>query len=293
MKRSHKILLFLLCIIIFMGIGGYISYKYVEEYNINLSKYNLKKEYKDICENTDFEDLTYNEKDICTNMYPYEDGFMYAHSMIVVKYLNLLPIVIIIIIIGFAIIYPSLLINSRFFINELSRRKYIKVVFNIIGNSYIYIIPILLMVLLIFGVEIYNYGFDNTFSVLNNTSLWSEYALRHQFVFILSYVLNVGLFIATYINIGLLSVRKCKKFFSSLISAFLGIVVIQLIFEVFIKKENIISVINIFRYYDTNGFVMPLIFSFVCWLVTFILVFTAYHNKEKMVNDYNETERNE
>ncbi len=292
MKFGHKLVLFLFLLFLFVSLSCYVSFRYVKEYNDNLSKYNLKEEYKEICEG-DTSNLEVNQKNICETMYPYEDGFMYAHSLIVVKYLNIFPLVIIVVIMAFSLLYPSILLKSRFYINELSRKKYKNILGDIIKNTYIYIIPVVTMILLIFIVEIYNFGIDNTYAILNEASLWNYYALSHPIIFILIYTLNIAFFIATYINLGLIVVRKYKKYFPSLITAFLLLVIIQLFLEVVIKKQSILSLINIFRYNDNNGFLVPIIFSFTCFIITTALVCFAYYNKEKLINDYKEAERNE
>lgn len=290
MKFKNKLLMYLLYSVIILALGLYGVFHYINDYNINLTKYNLKEEYKDICEIDDIDSLNPGDKDICENIYPYEDGFMYSHSFLVVSFFNIIVFVILILVLAFSILNSSILLKNRIYINKIIREKYTRVINKMYRDAYVYIIPIILMLLIVFLIEIFNFGFDNTYSIINNTSLWNTFSLRNPLLFIFFYIINVSLYIAIYINVGLISVRKYKNYFSSLITSVICIIIMQLIVEIFIKKQATISFINIFRFNDGNGFYSTLIFPLIVWIASSVLTILVYANKEKLVNDYSANE---
>ena len=279
MKKNRIIKISFLIIFLILGVA--LFFIYFKDYNNNKKIYDLKENYKSICETNNVDELNEVDRNICIYIYPYKEGFIYTHEYIMSNYLNIIIIPSIVLLIVTSIYYPCRLLKSKVFINELLRIKYSKIFKRIIRNSYYYIIPVVIMILIIFALEIYYFGYDNTYCLINNKCLWLT--SNKPLLFIMGYLVNLVFYLIGFINIGLISVRKYKKYFLSLTSALLSVFIIELLLEVIFKSWGLISIINIFTFYDRIGIMYPLLISFIFAGTSTIIMLLAYKSKENLV----------
>lgn len=185
-------------------------------------------------------------------------------------------------------------LKNKVLLNENNRNNYNKNIYNVFKVSYLasLIIPIILLFTILFyifyskRVELLSY----------ELSLVPWEHTSNIFMFILMYIINNLLTTLIYVNISLIISRKHHNYFISLILTFLSILGIELFLEVVLDgivsgimfKSNIGIIFNIMNsvpFNDSCGIYYPTLFTFVVFIITCVILYYSYKNKEKLIID--------
>ena len=108
----------------------------------------------------------------------------------------------------------------------------------------------------------------------------------------------MGTAVLIFCNIALCIARKKHNFVSSIILTFITYIGIEILLEVGISnlllntvfKVNLsplISILNMMSFNDNNGIVFPLVTPFIVLLISYIVIYFMYRDKEKLIIDCN------
>ncbi|MBQ8902586.1 MAG: hypothetical protein IJY87_05985 [Bacilli bacterium] len=215
-------------------------------------------------------------------------SFFSVFSSTTIDYVNHLALIMIIIVNVFGIIWINKVLKNKYILNYYTRCSSKNFIKTLIKESYVYILPIILSFMICIVYIYSNTTLEMTQLSINN-SFWSISWMNHPYLFIILYLLQLSLFLGTYINLGLIMSRRNYNYILSLISTYLLFLGIQLIDEIILGKifklKYSLSIANCFIFDDSYGITLPLIFPIVLFLITFIIVILIYNNKEKLYLD--------
>ncbi len=281
MKKKYIILITIFLLVFYCGFAIYACADYIKTPT-------LIKSYDKICSKNK-EDMTEAVINFCQDElnkreYQFGEGFISMHTSIIYTFsIILFPVFFLTIATG--IIYASKFLKSKELLYYQTRISYKSVVWKILKESYRYIWILPLVMIGVFICEIIYAGWDTSISLVLNNTGWSDFLVSHRIFFIVIYLVSIILFLATYINIGLIWTRKCKNYIISLISSFLTIMALQLIVEQLWKYAYLESTINFFNLFildDDMGLWKNMLFIVSCFVISSFSVYLAYKNKEKL-----------
>lgn len=185
-------------------------------------------------------------------------------------------------------------LKNKLLLNENNRNNYNKNIIKVFKVSYLssLIIPITLLFTIIFYII-----YTKRISLLPyELSLIPWEHTNNIFMFILMYITNNLLTTLIYVNISLIISRKQHNYFISLILTFLSILGIELFLEVIldgiisgiISKSGfgiIFNIINSIPFNDSYGIYYPTLFTFIVLIITQVILYYSYKNKEKLIID--------
>lgn len=204
------------------------------------------------------------------------------------------------------VVMPSLFYVCRYFknkqiLNESTRSNYKKIILNVIKKSYkpVFIIPVLILTAFLI-CALYTKNFDPSYSIYYNSSMWKETTMNNS-VFLLLYFLNVVIHSILYINIGLIIARKQHNYFVAVILSFLAFIGIESFLEIAINgvlffsilKSDmgmIFNIMNLLTFNDTYGILSSMVVPFFLMIVSSIILYIKYNNKENLIIDCEKNE---
>lgn len=292
---SSKIIIIIELIIIIFASLIYNNRLYKNILNL---KENLNEQIS-ICknDNTIFEE----RKEYCEAIIKNENieyDFFTVYSNIIVfdiKWFN--PIAILFVIIP-ALINPIKILKYKLINYYGTRKEYKNFLALLLKESYKYL-WILPLIALIFMIPVMFYStFDLTYQEINGFTFWSTNLLYHPAIFIFLYLFNMMVYSLFFINLGLIISRKINKYFTSIVVTFLSYIGIQLFFELVINKYILVNIfhteigylfniMNMFIFSDQFGITPLILFSLVMLVISFVLLYFSYNNKEKLFIDCN------
>jgi len=284
MNKKLKVGIFLLLFFSFL-IYGLFS---IEKFSTNAKTFEEQKEYfNSNCEKKEYPDEYV--KSFCENKYPYKLGFLSVLDYFIMK-TDRLIVPIIFLTLALSLIYVCKMFKEKYLLNLLIRESYGKFIKKILKESYFYIwiVPLVMLIVTIIGGFLY--GFDTNYAIHNPDSFtWQITTMKNPIIFIILYLINIILYLSTFINIGLLIARKKHNYFISLITSFLAVVALQLFLEVFINKISILNLLNFLHFSDALGPHKSIGISFIWCFSSWCLLIFAYYKKEKLFLDCDES----
>ncbi len=194
-------------------------------------------------------------------------------------------------------------LKNRILITELPRSNFKKIKKKMFLNSYISSLILLFIALsLIIIPLIYTKNLSSVNLITSNASVWSFETLKNPYLFLILYVLNIFFCSLIYINITLLVCRYHHNLFITIILSFLSIIGLEIVLEVFfggiictyLLKTDISILFNIINEFlfcnDSYGILSMMIVPFTIMIITFMMVYLAYKDKEKLIMDIEENE---
>ena len=195
---------------------------------------------------------------------------------------------------------PSIRIVCPFFKNNilkntLTRQSYRKVIIKLFAKAYksALLLPILTIVaFIICFISTGNFDFNN--AIEGNFVSWSKDSMQSPFLFMFVYTFKIFIISIIYINICLIICKKNHNFVTATILSYLCFIAIEiflelvgntLIFTVILNSGfgivlNILAIFSLFDYYGlAYSILIPLIF----FVITSVIVYFEYKNKEKML----------
>lgn len=284
MNKKIKIII---CCILLLIYGSYSIYSLVDYMNKPTMDDMMKKECESYFEGNNTE-LSDNRKEYCDTQYLKKDGFLEAHHILVIDKFSLITIPVIIITILTSLISVSSILSTKILTYYELRLKHSNVLKKIIKEAYrfIWILPLIMLCVIL--VEIYLYGLDCKTLIIDQNSGWSNYTTSHPILFIIVYIINIVLYLSTYINTALIALRKTRNYLVSAIVSFLIIIAVQIFLESIINIISTVNLINFFRLNDSHGLWRVFGFGIGCCLISWMLLFLSYKNKEKLYLDINQ-----
>ena len=185
--------------------------------------------------------------------------------------------------------------KSKIALLMLKRESYFTFLKKVFKKMYRYVFMFPVFMLLIFLICSLNSSFD-TKTVLNSLLVFGDLKTGPVF-YVVAYIINILLFSAFYLNLTLIVMRKQHNYFLLVIESFLLLIAIQLFLEVvvngiiFNKIINssiglVFNILNGFTFNLANASIpITLLFSFSCFIITSIIVYLRYKNKEQLVID--------
>ena len=240
-----------------------------------------------------------SSKEVCQNILANKDlkvdGYTVLSDIVMFKVNYLNPGAFLLVILPIIWVISNLLKN-KFIINYSTRKSYVDFLKKFYKQAYKYcwLLPFLALLLLLYSFT--KYSINPNFSIVNSSSIWKSNIIYHPVLFIILYMYNVFLYSIIYTNIALIICRKHHKFLNATILSILLFIAIQLFFEVVINIlicQNIFhteigylfNIMNIFTFSDVYGVVKLLIFTTSIFIITSLMVYCSYKNKEKLIID--------
>lgn len=231
----------------------------------------------------------------CNRMMSYKNSkysfYNYFSDMLVDKcgFLNYLGFLIVVVP---ALYYVCKLLKNGYIVNYLTRKNYLSFLKCLFGKAYrfVWILPMLAFVLIALSLK--DGVVQNNYTVL---TIWMSDITNNIYLFITLYLINIFMYSCIYINLGLIVARYQNNYFLSLVLSYIILFGIELFLELFstTKVCNVIfgdycggpflNIMNSFTFSDTFGTLPLMLFSFVMLVISFVGVFLAYRNQEKLV----------
>lgn len=180
-------------------------------------------------------------------------------------------------------------------IKDMKTKSYKDIIYTFIKKSYKHVTIIPIAVLAAFIISyVYNGSFHYVSEYVN--SFWTESSMDHPYIFSIFYILRTIFFSIFYVNICLSIARKKHNFILSVILSYISLFALQISFELILngiisstifKSEFglIFTAMGIIDYKDSFGIIYPLIFSMILAVVSSIIVYFIYKDKEKLIID--------
>lgn len=293
LKRNLFVIIFIIVVFgyVFNGIG-----KSVNEFQqIDKRKENIALK----CE-TDLSDKNNSYSDnyikYCENILSYKDDkfsfYNYLSDMaiekcgLVVGYLGLLVVLVP------ALYYVCRLLKNGYIVNYLTRKNYLSFLKCLFGKAYrfVWILPLIAIIMIWVSLK-YGVIQNNT----NTLTLWMSDITNNIYLFIILYLINIFMYSCMFINLGLIVARYQNNYFLSLVLSYVIFFGIELFLELFSASSlcyvffkdycggSFFNIMNAFTFNDTYGVSSVMLFSFVMLVISFVGVFLAYRNQEKLV----------
>lgn len=186
----------------------------------------------------------------------------------------------------------SSLFKSRMALLYLKRESYKKFMKFFLKKMYRYIFVFPIFIFLALLICMQGASFDPALAA----KYGMDYGNNNIVVFILAYLLNIFLNIGFYINMSIIALRKKQNYFLAVLISFLIVIGIQLFFEIIVNTfffgmllnlDTIGLVFNVLNLYTFNipevGLVPILVFDVGLFLLSSVLVYIFYKDKEKLV----------
>lgn len=175
--------------------------------------------------------------------------------------------------------------ESKIALLMLKRQKYSSFLVYIFKKAYKYILFWPFIFLLIVIVCLRGTIFDPIISI--DSVIWEINLMSKPILFIFLYILNIMFYSAFYLNIALIVARYKHNYPISVILSFLSVIAIELFLEIVINDflfaklfHNyslglLFNIINLFTFNtsEVGGVGNLLLFSFMCFFISLILVF--------------------
>lgn len=293
LKRNLFVIVFI--IVVFGYVFNGISKSVNEFQQIDKRKENIALK----CE-TDLSDdnNSYSDNYIkyCENILSYKDDkfsfYNYLSDMaiekcgLVVGYLGLLVVLVP------ALYYVCRLLKNGYIVNYLTRKNYLSFLKCLFGKAYrfVWILPLIAIIMICVSLK-YGVIQNNT----NTLTLWMSDITNNIYLFIILYLINVFMYSCMFINLSLIVARYQNNYFLSLVLSYVIFFGLELFLELFSASGvcnvffkdycggSFFNIMDAFTFNDAYGVSSVMLFSFVMLVISFVGVFLAYRNQEKLV----------
>lgn len=293
LKRNLFVIIFIIVVFgyVFNGIGKSVNeFQQIDKRKENMA---LKCETDLSNENNSYSD---NYIKYCENILSYKDDkfsfYNYLSDMaiekcgLVVGYLGLLVVLVP------ALYYVCKLLKNGYIVNYLTRKNYLSFLKCLFGKAYrfVWILPLIAIIMICVSLK-YGVIQNNT----NTLTLWMSDITNNIYLFIILYLINIFMYSCMFINLGLIVARYQNNYFLSLVLSYVIFFGIELFLELFSASSlcnfffkdycggSFFNIMNAFTFNDAYGVSSVMLFSFVMLVISFVGVFLAYRNQEKLV----------
>ena len=178
------------------------------------------------------------------------------------------------------------------FVNYLTRKNYLSFLKCLFGKAYrfVWILPLIAIIMICVSLK-YGVIQNNT----NTLTLWMSDITNNIYLFITLYLINIFMYSCMFINFGLIVARYQNNYFLSLVLSYIIFFGLELFLELFSASGvcnvffkdycggSFFNIMDAFTFNDAYGVSSLMLFSFVMLVISFVGVFLAYRNQEKLV----------
>lgn len=293
LKRNLFVIVFIIVVFgyVFNGISKSVNeFQQIDKRKENIA---LKCETDLSDENNSYSD---NYIKYCENILSYKDDkfsfYNYLSDMaiekcgLVVGYLGLLVVLVP------ALYYVCRLLKNGYIVNYLTRKNYLSFLKCLFGKAYrfVWILPLIAIIMICVSLK-YGVIQNNT----NTLTLWMSDITNNIYLFIILYLINIFMYSCMFINLGLIVARYQNNYFLSLVLSYVIFFGLELFLELFSASGvcnvffkdycggSFFNIMDAFTFNDAYGVSSVMLFSFVMLVISFVGVFLAYRNQEKLV----------
>lgn len=293
LKRNLFVIVFIIVVFgyVFNGISKSVNeFQQIDKRKENIA---LKCETDLSDENNSYSD---NYIKYCENILSYKDDkfsfYNYLSDMaiekcgLVVGYLGLLVVLVP------ALYYVCRLLKNGYIVNYLTRKDYLSFLKCLFGKAYrfVWILPLIAIIMICVSLK-YGVIQNNT----NTLTLWMSDITNNIYLFIILYLINIFMYSCMFINLGLIVARYQNNYFLSLVLSYVIFFGLELFLELFSASGvcnvffkdycggSFFNIMDAFTFNDAYGVSSVMLFSFVMLVISFVGVFLAYRNQEKLV----------
>lgn len=293
LKRNLFVIMFIIVVFgyVFNGISKSVNeFQQIDKRKENIA---LKCETDLSDENNSYSD---NYIKYCENILSYKDDkfsfYNYLSDMaiekcgLVVGYLGLLVVLVP------ALYYVCRLLKNGYIVNYLTRKNYLSFLKCLFGKAYrfVWILPLIAIIMICVSLK-YGVIQNNT----NTLTLWMSDITNNIYLFIILYLINIFMYSCMFINLGLIVARYQNNYFLSLVLSYVIFFGLELFLELFSASGvcnvffkdycggSFFNIMDAFTFNDVYGVSSVMLFSFVMLVISFVGVFLAYRNQEKLV----------
>ena len=293
LKRNLFVIMFIIVVFgyVFNGISKSVNeFQQIDKRKENIA---LKCETDLSDENNSYSD---NYIKYCENILSYKDDkfsfYNYLSDMaiekcgLVVGYLGLLVVLVP------ALYYVCRLLKNGYIVNYLTRKNYLSFLKCLFGKAYrfVWILPLIAIIMICVSLK-YGVIQNNT----NTLTLWMSDITNNIYLFIILYLINIFMYSCMFINLGLIVARYQNNYFLSLVLSYVIFFGLELFLELFSASGvcnvffkdycggSFFNIMDAFTFNDAYGVSSLMLFSFVMLVISFVGVFLAYRNQEKLV----------
>lgn len=293
LKRNLFVIMFIIVVFgyVFNGISKSVNeFQQIDKRKENIA---LKCETDLSDENNSYSD---NYIKYCENILSYKDDkfsfYNYLSDMaiekcgLVVGYLGLLVVLVP------ALYYLCRLLKNGYIVNYLTRKNYLSFLKCLFGKAYrfVWILPLIAIIMICVSLK-YGVIQNNT----NTLTLWMSDITNNIYLFIILYLINIFMYSCMFINLGLIVARYQNNYFLSLVLSYVIFFGLELFLELFSASGvcnvffkdycggSFFNIMDAFTFNDAYGVSSVMLFSFVMLVISFVGVFLAYRNQEKLV----------
>lgn len=296
MKKSKYIFIILFLICSFLVIFSSIKIDLEQDKIIT----NIENKYND-CKINDYEGAKKEECErfiLIVDNHDFQLNFYQKFNNIIIWNLQYFNIIASFVLFVVSLYQITKMFKDRVAVSILLREEKKEFIKRIIKSTYKYILFWVFITILIFICSLINTNlYPSDYGYV--ADIWNIDLLKKPFLFMFYYLINISLISAFYLNIGLIISRFKHNYIIAVILSFLTIIAVELFFEIGISKiffEDLLkdystgilfNIINMFAFNidEVGGVLNLLLFSFICFIISFIIVIIVYSNKEKFVND--------
>lgn len=231
----------------------------------------------------------------CNRMMSYKNNkysfYNYFSDMLVDKcgFLNYLGFLIVV---APSLYYVCKLLKNGYIVNYLTRKNYLSFLKCLFGKAYrfVWILPLIAIIMICVSLK-YGVIQNNT----NTLTLWMSDITNNIYLFIFLYLINIFMYSCMFINLGLIVARYQNNYFLSLVLSYVIFFGLELFLELFSASGvcnvffkdycggSFFNIMDAFTFNDAYGVSSVMLFSFVMLVISFVGVFLAYRNQEKLV----------
>ena len=228
-----------------------------------------------------------------TNKYKTKPSFYDTVSNILDNNFMFLDLILFLLIVIPTLYNLSDLLSDKTITHNMVKESFSKIKFNIFrkGYRYIWFYPTIILLFFIICLFISTNKETSTF-LYTNINLPSS-----PIYVIIMYLLNTLFLTGTYLNLALIGLRIKHNYFLAILTSLLIFLITEVFLSIFINKlliysilnktnyQGLFSIIGIFNIKIDNviNFNLRIFISFIIFLITFIITYLMYKNKEKLV----------
>lgn len=228
-----------------------------------------------------------------TNKYKTKPSFYDTVSNILDNNFMFLDLILFLLIVIPTLYNLSDLLSDKTITHNMVKESFSKIKFNIFrkGYRYIWFYPTIILLFFIICLFISTNKETSTF-LYTNINLPSS-----PIYVIIMYLLNTLFLTGTYLNLALIGLRIKPNYFLAILTSLLIFLITEVFLSIFINKlliysilnktnyQGLFSIIGIFNIKIDNviNFNLRIFISFIIFLITFIITYLMYKNKEKLV----------
>ena len=233
-----------------------------------------------------------HDNTLITNKYKTKPSFYDTVSNILDNNFMFLDLILFLLIVIPTLYNLSDLLSDKTITHNMVKESFSKIKLNIFkqGYRYLWLYPTIILLFFIICLFISTNKETTTF-LYTNINLPSS-----PIYVIIMYLLNTLFLTGTYLNLALIGLRIKPNYFLAILTSFLIFLITEVFLSIFINKLLIYSILNKANYQglfsiigifnikidDVINFNLRVFISFIIFLITFIITYLMYKNKEKL-----------